>query len=361
MKVGASNNETNSEESSGYLEVGRFSEEAKYLHRALSGPKRKESVIYPTLRRDYETGEVKESFNAIVLMPKERTIIDKIAAVDKKIQEANGISYDDTRSQFSRNLRYVWIVISRDLTEKEDVPWIGPWEYPSRISKELTRFQRVRSTKDRYKLGYGPYYTFDVIIEKYYDKDMMRKTGGNKQFSTRYSIEVDPSCMPMAGKLPVELVENPTYAAEHMDQVMQLYSKVFTPAELNAINEYGVSLDDLVVPVRTDEEILEILKEQPINFNATDVVGKPLFKHCDELFEEIKNMGIRILEGSTMEHAPALPENTDTPFEEVEAPNFENTESVKEPAKKPIKEKPVKEKTNKPKEDIPEEEEIEGW
>ena len=367
MKVGATSEETTREESSGYQEVGRFSDEAKYLHRALSGPKRKESIIYPTLRRDYDTGEVKEGFNSIVLVPQERTIIDKLAAVDRKIQEANGVEYRDTRSQFSRTLRYVWIVISRDLYE-EGKPWIGPWEYPSRISKELTKFQRAKSTRDESKLGYGPYYTFDVVIEKYLDKDAMRKTGGNKQYSTRYSIEVDPSCMPMAGKLPVELVENPSYAAEHMDQVMQLYSKVFTPEELTAINNYEESLDDLILPTRTDEEILEILKEYPVNFNATDLSGNPAFKHCDELFEEIENMGIRILEASTMEHAPALSESTDTPKPESE-PEPE-PEPKSEPKSEQEQEQPKK-KVGRPrkeeKEDISKEvisssdDAISGW
>lgn len=320
LKLGQTDDETRKEESSGYERVGRFSEEGEYHHRPLVGPKRRETIVYPTYWEDLETGELKLGFNSVIVTPKVRNIVDKIAAIDRKVQEQNGIDRKSIRSSLDRTLRYIWIVLSRDITSEEGNTWIGPWEYPSRISKELTKLQREVSTKDNTKLRYGLYWTCDFIIERYIDKEVARKTG-NKQFATRYSITVDPECMPMAGKLPKKLLDDKEYIAANQKKIEKLYTEVFTPEELNAIEEYMANHDiqDFITPVETDEELLEVFTQRPINWDAKNNDGTPLFPYKDDLLEEINKYEGNLL-ANIVQETPQLPDKSeDKPAEEKEA------------------------------------------
>jgi len=347
---GSTEKEIKDQEANGFVSIGRFSDIGEYIHRAISGPRKRETVIYPTFYEDWETNEIKETFNSITLVPNARTVLDKIAAIDRKIQKSNGADKEEIRTQFNRSLRYMWIVLSRTEETEEGVPWIGPWEYPSRVSKQLTEAHKAIDSKDKTKLRYGLYFTFDHIVNKYYDKETMRKTSGNKQFSTRYSFEVDPSNIPMAGKLPADLL-NRDYREKHAKKIMDLYGQVFTPIELDAIEESEWALEDLVTPVKTDEEIMEILTERPINWNAVDLNGNDIFKNKEQLFDECQEFASRLLgagasvprlEKTNEEPAKGVPEKEEwttdtTPTEEFESTS-KVTEEVTKEAPKEVKE-----------------------
>ena len=318
---GSSTDEIRNEETTGFVSIGRFSDEGEYIHRALAGPKRKESIIYPTFYQDYETGALQETFNTITLVPGTRSILDKLAAIERKVQHNNGIERDDIRAQFSRSYRYVWLILSRTQKDSEGKPYLGPWEYPARISKKLTEYNCAVDTKDKTKLRYGLFYTFDHIVKKYYDQKVMKKTGGNKQFATRYSIDIDPNCTPMAGKLPIDLLDA-EYQKAHADKINELLTKVFTDEELELIEASEYDLDTLVKPVQSDEEIMEILEKFPINWNAKDPSGNDVFKYKEELFEEAQEFAGRLLENYS--DTPALPQKSGESMADTE------TEAVKE-------------------------------
>ena len=149
----------------------------------------------------------------------------------------------------------------------------------------------------------------------------MKKTGGNKQFATRYSIDIDPNCVPMAGKLPADLLDA-EYQEAHADKINELLTKVFTDEELELIGASEYDLDTLVKPVQTDEEIMEILEKFPINWNAKDSSGNDVFKYKEDLFEEVQKFAGRLLENYS--DAPALPQKSDESEADTE------TEAVKE-------------------------------
>lgn len=295
--TGATEEHINKETTKNYTKIGRF-EEGEYVHRAIDGPIRKEFVLYPSFYTDYETGETKETLHSVTIIPESRTIFDKLAAIERKVQQNHGIDKMHIETQFGKSVRFIWLVLSRTQKDENGNPYIGPWEYPPVISDKLIEFNRISDVKDESKLRYGLFYTFDHIVKKWYDKKTMEKTGGNKRFATRYSLDVDPSCVPMAGKLPIEILKA-SYQKEHTDKIQKLITQVFTPEELDLIEESGFSLDSLrdsTRPVESDEEILEILAEHPINWNATDVNGKSKFKFKEELFKEIQEFEGRLLE-----------------------------------------------------------------
>jgi|GEM_PF-5345248 len=323
-KLGATTQETSKEETLYGPTIGRFKEIKEYKHRCLSGPKRREAVTYPTFRRNFETHEIEASYNTIILPPVStgiRSIFDKLEAIDKKIQESSGIDKKSMYSPLSRSTKFVYIVLSRDL-ENEGKPWVGPWEYPISVSRTITKLQAEESTKDSSKLRYGPYWTWDVIVEKFEDKNIKST---DKRRTIKYTAQVDPECMPLAGKISKKAVEEADFFDNNPELFEKYLSTAFTPEEIEAINAYSHSLDDIVVPVTSDAEILAILAEFPINLQATDDAGNDVFKFKKQLALEIRSLGQNLL----AEHVPA--ETKQLPVEDSASATSMNTPLVEEP------------------------------
>jgi len=200
---GATKEDVAKEESRSTAVIGRFKEFGEYHHRCLLGPKRRESVTYPTFKQEYETQQLVPSYHTIVLPPQSsgvKTIVDTLAGIERKLASDHNAG-KDVMPQFKRNTRYIYVVISRDLTNG-DKPWMGAWEYPSTVSKEITGFQAEVSTRDKSKLRFGPYWTWDVIITKKVDEELASRIS-SKQLTTRYTTQIDPECMVLAGKIPI--------------------------------------------------------------------------------------------------------------------------------------------------------------
>jgi len=281
------------EQSSGL--IGRFKDLGEYRHRCLYGPKRRETVVYPTWRKNLETNEMMPSWNTVILPPSTsgfRSLFDSFSAIDKTIQSKKGLDRSSISSPFNRTKRFIYIVLSRDI-EVESGIWIGPWEYTTTVSKEIMKIQEEISTKDKTKLRFGPYWTYDIVINKYLDDELYRRTK-SKQRSTRYSVSVDPESMNLAGKVPADIIDDPSFAENNPELVQDLYKACFTPDELEIISSYEHSLEDFVRPVTTNEEIMGILEKFPINLDATRET-EPIFKFKDELKEEISKFGDRLL------------------------------------------------------------------
>jgi hypothetical protein len=325
---GATKDDVAKEESRATAIVGRFKELGEYHHRCLLGPKRRESITYPTFRQDFETQQIVPSYNSIVLPPQSsgiRTIVDTLASLERKIAADHGASRDTMIPQFKRTTRYIYVVLSRDLTNG-DKPWLGAWEYPSTISKDITNFQAEVSTRDKSKLRYGPYWTWDVIVTKKIDEELAAKTS-NKQLTTRYTAQIDPECMVLAGKIPVEAVEDPDFFDKHPDLLKDIYSKVFTPEEVELIDAYELEIDSLVNPIKSNEEIVKIFNDFPINLEAKDANGAAIFKYKDDLYEEITKLGHRLLANDSSN--VALPEHEDSVEQIVEEVFDESKEEIK--------------------------------
>jgi len=282
------------EQSSGL--IGRFKDLKDYRHRCLMGPKRRETVVYPTWRKSLETDEMYPSYNTVILPPSTsgfRSIFDSFSAIEKTIQTRHGIDRSAIDSAFNRTKRFIYVVLSRDV-EVESGIWIGPWEYTATASKEVLQLQSEISTKNRDYLRYGPYWAYDIVIKKYVDEELMRKTKSRMR-STRYTVSVDPENMPLAGQVPIKVIESREWTDDNASLMQELYKKAFTPDELEVINSYEHGLDDFVRPINNNDELKEVLERFPINLDAVRSNNVEVFRFKNDLKEEISKFGDRLL------------------------------------------------------------------
>ncbi len=315
-KLGATKKQIDEQMGVDYTNVRVFKEFGKYHHRIIQGPIRDEHAFYPTWRKDAETGVLEESFNKIELPKrdkKNKTVIDKIAALDNKIQADNGVDSKKIRSQFKRQLKYIWIVLSRD-EQENGLPWIGAWTYPVNISKKLHEFMSMTRNAGDSKLMYGPIWSYDVIIEKYKTNDM---------YGVGYSVNVDPSSLKYAGKIPKKLYEDAEYAAKNEDKIEAVFNNVFTEEERALIEKYTEEhdIDSYTSPVKNDEEIMQVFQEFPIRWDA-EKDGVPVFKYKTDLLESLKvyadNKLQAIAETKQLSAGDDADENNDTAFNSKE-------------------------------------------
>lgn len=290
LNLGGNEEQFDNEMNNGFsnAEVGRFKEYGNYTHRVLDGPKRMDSCWYPSWREDSETGAIKASWNKLVLpkRSKGKTLTDKLAAIDRKVQHEEGIDSQYLNSVFDRQTRYIYIVISRDLTKDSAKPWIGFWEYPTSVSNKVRNLNCKESSRNKGKLNYGPYWTYDIDIEK-----INTDSGGDKRFNTSYNADVVAETLQYAGKIPMEVVTNLDF---QWDKLAKIQQEVFTPEEVEAIESFmkDNELDSYVKPM-TNEEILDNLTNiAPIKWDEDN------FKFRDKLLEaasEYKNSTIKAL------------------------------------------------------------------
>lgn len=288
ITTGAQDNQYEQEEKGfDFTDLGTFSENRTYTHRVIAGPKRVEFVWYPCIREDVDTGEPRPSFNRLALKPRskmegnQRLITDRLAAVDKKIQESQGVDKDHIESTFDRTARYIYIVISRDKSKGDDI-WVGGWEYPSSVSKQLRELQAEESTSNKGMLNVGPYYTYDVNITR-------KKVSG--KYGVKYSLNVEQSTVKYAGQIPTEVVNGSPEDIEANKELLEKVQKdVFTPEELKAVNEFMEenSLDDLVNIIDSDEEVLQAFQNNPINLLGQRQ-NQPIFKYDQQFKSYIQN------------------------------------------------------------------------
>jgi hypothetical protein len=271
-----------------FTNVGRFDDKGTYTHRVIAGPKRIEYVWYPCVREDNDTGEPYSSSNRLALLPRakmddgQKFITDKLAAIDRKIQEEHNVPKDRIRSTFDRTTRYLYIVISRDRSKQNDI-WIGGWEYPASISKELRDLQKEESTSNKGMLNLGPYWTYDVNIIK-------KEVDG--LYGIDYSIRAEQSTVKYAGQIPIEVVTGDKDALrKNKDLLQEVQNNVFTPEELEAIDDYmeSHSLDDLIDVYESNEEILQEMNNRPINLIGKRKSGKKIIQFPHKFSQMVNN------------------------------------------------------------------------
>lgn len=267
----------NEEQGFNFTDIGRFADTGTYTHRVIAGPKRIEYVWYPCVREDNDTGKPYPSSNRLSLLPRakmddgQKFITDKLATVDRKVQEEHNVPKERIRSTFDRTTRYLYIVISRDRSKQDDI-WIGGWEYPASISKELRDLQKEESTSNTGKLNLGPYWTYDVNITK-------KEVDG--LYGIDYSIRAEQSTVKYAGQIPNGIVTGgKDDLRKHKDLLQKVQNDVFTPEELETIDNYmeNHSIDDLVDVFESNEEILQEMNNRPINLIGKRKSGKKIIQ-----------------------------------------------------------------------------------
>jgi len=122
------------------------------------------------------------------------------------------------------------------------------------------------------------------------------------------------------------VVEDTNFFDKHPELLKDIYSKVFTPEEIELIDAYELEMDSLVSPIKSNDEIIKIFNDFPINLEATDANGVPVFKYKDELYEEVTKLGHRLLAEKSPEKS--LPEHSTAEEVFEESPVVETKEGT---------------------------------
>lgn len=319
VPLGGNEEQFNDEMDNGYsaADIGTFKEYGNYTHRILDGPKRIDSCWYPSWREEADTGQIRASWNRLVLpkRSKGKTITDKLAAIDRKIQEEEGVDRKYINSTFDRQTRYMYIVISRDETQDPANPWIGFWKYPTSVSKRVRKLNSKESSKNKGKLAYGPYWVYDIDIEK-----INEDSGGDKRFTTKYNTDVVAETLKYAGKIPRRVVTDSNF---NYDKLGEIQKDVFTPEELEAIKSFMTdnSLNSFVKPMNNEEILNNLTTIAPIKWDEDN------FKFKDKLLEaasDYENKTIQSLAKSNRQLAEraesqdTVQETTEEDFDELD-------------------------------------------
>ena len=154
-------------------------EEGENVHRILFGPVKVQSVYWPTLVEDSDTGAMVPR-NKLIRRPQQGTLFDTLASLEKRVRTQMGEA--NPRSSFSPSNKWWYLVIDRN----DPSPTIQIAEYPYTVYKRLVELESQISTKNRENLRHGLIFQYDVIITKKVDPTRPRFLG------TSYEVDVDP-------------------------------------------------------------------------------------------------------------------------------------------------------------------------
>ena len=328
-------------------------EDGENIHRVIYGPVKVQYIYYPTLQRDNETGELKQSVR-VIKRPQEGCILDSLASFEKRIRTQRGDK--NAKSNLSPRTKWLYLVIDRSKEE----PAIEIAEYPFKVFDQILKLEAAKSSKDSNKLRHGLIFMYDLIITKAVEK------GKPRQYGTSYHVEVDPENA-WSGKIPVAALGMP---AEELEKKLKGFEKFFPDEDWELIENMDIDLEKEGEP-DSPELILSKLQDNPIYLNATNPDGSYMFPALEEFKDQLLESGVEFTEsGRKKPSTKALGDGSDKTFsdlnseveleeeeteeEEVEDIAFEEEEEGTPKPKKKSKKQP------EPEEEEEEEEEEEA-
>jgi len=280
-------------------------QEGENIHRILFGPLKVQTIYWPTLEEDSETGTLVPR-NKMVRRPEQGCIFDNLASLEKRIRAQQG--EDKPRSSFAPSNRWWYAVIDKTDDEHE----IKIAEYPFTVYQRLIELESQKSTKNTKNLRHGLVFMYDVIITKKVDP------GRPKYLGTSYEVDVDPE-NEFSGKIPGYWLGQST--GELNEEENFDLSNFFNEEELQMIQDSTIDLEKEATPDNPDD-ILAKLKEYPIHISATQPDGSYRFPEREKFMEQLTEFGLTYLgEGGAQPQLEAAPEKENiteaAPEEEV--------------------------------------------
>lgn len=306
-----------------------------YRFRFVEGVERVERIFWPTMLEN-EEGELESGWAVPVVCPKEPTILDKLAQLDRRIQIDAGVEPREVRSRLDRGVKFLYLGFDR----RESEAVIRQIETGKKVYDDLCRLELDRDPVDGSKLLNALLFMFDVDVKKWKDKS---KKGW---FAISYSASAAPN-NPFAGKVPAAWGDT-----EPIPEFDYVKKGVFTEQEMAAINACDISLAEESESA-TPEEVMDRLREFPIDLSAIQD-NKPIFYDSDALRGRLEELEEFVLgEGKLLEAGTDFPPSPppveeevgvvedlfpdveesapiDVPFEEVKAEVVEEKEAVAE-------------------------------
>jgi len=253
-----------------------------YRFRFVEGVERVERIFWPTMAEN-EDGELESTWRAAVC-PREPTILDKLAQLDRRIQIDAGVEPREVRSRLDRGVKFLYLGFDR----RESKAAIRQIEVGKKVYDDLCRIELDRDPVDGSKLLNALLFMFDVDVKKWKD------TAKKGWFAISYRATAAPN-NPFAGKVPAAWGD--TQPIPEFDYVKK---GVFTEQEMAAISACDISLAEEAEPT-TPEEVMDRLREFPIDLSAIQD-NKPIFYDSSALRGRLEELEEFVLgEGKLLE------------------------------------------------------------
>lgn len=247
-------------------------------------------IPYQALNRDNEL----ETRWHTIMVPKEGSIIHKFANADQRIQMANtNLEASKCTSRAEPDGVRFFLCFDR----RDEKPIVR------RLQTNWTVFRAIESLLDmesEEKPGYlehGLIFMYDLFVGKR-TKDPDRRADYT---NTEYYVKpLSATYNRFAQVVPIAAARDRNSEARKKVMENLLKWEVFTQAELDAIKNSKIDLAKDVEP-KTDAEILEILRKNPIYINARNNKDKALvFPFPKELAEWCQENGVPVSFGATV-------------------------------------------------------------
>jgi hypothetical protein len=332
----------------GWQDIVRVSEmNVPYWHRIVDGPRKVNSVFYPTLDEEGKNKTV-----VITVKSWENSVLAPLARIDREIQKKH--IYDrlgstveaheatkKVRSTLDPNSSYHCFILDK----KDPVPLVHHAEYKYSVYDKIKKIEEEpfvdeNGNRNEGMLRYGLLALLWLEITR----------SEKSESKTEYSVKVmEKYCEKFMGRIPTRFLGKPDRYKQTIDSdlgILIIHTKlkdevirvleagIMTQEELNAIVNYGFVLDDLIVPM-TEDEALEKLQAYPLKLDATDDKGQfrlPDWKEIKEVLAT-KHLALPVI----VEETPRKLSSPTVTKEKVEEPDFLVEEPEETKAKKETK------------------------
>ncbi|KKW10750.1 MAG: hypothetical protein UY48_C0031G0004 [Candidatus Gottesmanbacteria bacterium GW2011_GWB1_49_7] len=249
--------------------------EGENLLRVLFGPVVVNNVFWPSIQREEDGAE--KSVIKSARVPDRGSIFHPLAALDRKIQRANGV--EKPQSPFDVKSKWNYLVIPLD----EEPLEVKVAQLTKTVFEGLVEAERARDRDDPTKLRYGLIWMWNAIITKDVDP------GKSKRYGTDYRVSVDTK-NPFAGQVPAEWLD--TSFQELVDGEFIDLHDVFSDEMLKALEDAEFDLEAEGVP-EDETTIMERLQSFPINIDAIDSQTEaPTFRYKDDFMQQLAEHGL---------------------------------------------------------------------
>lgn len=291
------------------LTVINIKKPQEYLHRILGGGIAVETVYYPYLHEDEDTGDFDIKWKVLKKpVSEDCPILDALHAAD---------------SQFRPDRKWLFLVI--DKTDPE--PKIKIAQYPYTVAAKIVELEKKRDISDPKYLRYGPTFAWDCIINHVYDAS---KKG---PAMSKHSYTVEVGSHDFDGMFPVEFLNRHKHPNPINDIPEEARKDMFSDEEWGAIQTCNIDLGEYGKP-NTEHEILQSLAEKPVllsatRTNPTTTREEPVFAKVDDVNNVLLKHGLKAI-AERIDEMEALPEHKEESGEVPFKLNPEKEVSVNE-------------------------------
>ena len=236
-------------------------EEGDNTLRFVLGPAVKFNYWYPSFKEN-EDGIFEKRNRGVKSNPESKSILHEIYASEWNKLKSLGIEKKDANFLITRSKEYLYLAF--DL--KDELAVLRPIRIPYSVHQRIDQFIKETYTDAPQFLKNGLLFMFDVKITKTINKNIKER-----KFATKYTTDVYETYAPKK-TLPVTLLTNQAnwlnIVLEQNEGLNIGWETFFSEQQLAAIDNSEQD-PETMYPYKTNQEVIEELKENPILFDDT--------------------------------------------------------------------------------------------